>query len=53
MTRTQRVWMSQRPTNGLRWSIQPGGGIVGDDLSGPPHLTSSLWSYSWFCSSLW
>ena len=29
-----------RPTNGLRWSIQPGC-IFGDDLSGPPYLTSS------------
>jgi hypothetical protein len=53
MTRTQRVWMSQRPTNGLRWSIQPSGGSVGDDLTGPPYLTSSMWFYSWFCSSLW
>jgi hypothetical protein len=52
MTSTQRVWISpqayQRPA-----LVDPGGGIVGDDLSGPPHLTSSMWSYSWFCSSLW
>jgi hypothetical protein len=50
MTSTHVSEYHSRPTNGLRWSIQPGC-IVGDDLSGPPYLTSSTWSYCRFCSS--